>query len=162
MALATTVPALIVPALGSIMGTVASAVTGAVSAGAITTSTAGLGFMQMASTAFSGVLPDRMAGGSTNPLDLARMAFSTIGHSATRLANIGESPLSKSKSSISGYGGFTPGPIFATKPTEVISGLGQRTTPLSAHIEALANPSMSASQTDTDDVSDGQDKNQQA
>ncbi len=162
MALATTIPALIVPALGSIMGTVAAAVTGAVSAGAITTSTAGLGFMQTASDAFSSVLPERMAGGSINPLNLARMAFSTIGRSAMRLANSGEPSLTP-KPSISGYGGFTPGPIFATKysPGKILDP-NQIPGVITANIEAFTKSPMHASQTDTDDPSDGQDKNQQA
>ncbi len=76
MALAIFIPTIIAPVLGSVMGSVSSVATGAISTGTILTNMTGMGLARTVGSAITQVRQSHVMDMSTNPLSLAKLAFS--------------------------------------------------------------------------------------
>ncbi len=76
MALATFIPAMIVPLLGSVMGSVSSITGRAVSTGAIMTNLMASGMVRTVGGVITGMTDQIRMNASTNPLSLAKLVFS--------------------------------------------------------------------------------------
>lgn len=76
MSLATFMPAMIAPMLGSVMSSVSSFARGAISTSASLTGMAGIGMARSVGGVLSDIKNERMTDAVTNPLDLTKMVFS--------------------------------------------------------------------------------------